>query len=286
MEKASFPKELLTQVIESNNKIWIEQYKTMTNFSKGYYQKLENFFRFHKFTNKPFNLFVLKDVEEYIEVLFYNDYAPNLIDSVISNLSSFKNFLIVQYPDNFSQSFLSNILSLKIGTKEKKYAESRPLTYKQLAHIKQYIKSNIRTEYIFNVFYQLGIDKKNFHVCSPDNAVRKKNSFVKENIEIEFNFVIAELLTRVMLEPNFKATPNMISAHFKKIQMYLSDNNLLEEDQTITYNDIIKTHERFFFICPHCDRKKENISSNWILVKTSINNELQLICSECKGQLL
>ncbi len=285
MEKASFPKELLTKVIESNNKIWIEQYKTMTNFSKGYYQKLENFFRFHKFTNKPFNLFVLKDVEEYIEVLFDNDYAPNLIDSVISNLSSFKNFLIVQYPDNFSQSFLSNILSLKIGTKEKKYAESRPLTYKQLTHIKQYIKSNIRTEYIFNVFYQLGIDKKNFHVCSPNNAVREKNSFVKENIEIEFNFVIAELLTRVMLEPNFKATPNMISAHLKKIQMYLSDNNLLEEDQTITYNDIIKTHERFFFICPNCDRKKENISSNWILVKTSINNELQLICSECKGQL-
>ncbi|MVP00554.1 hypothetical protein [Paenibacillus lutrae] len=284
MGKASFPKELTAKEIESNNKNWIDQYKAMTDFDKGYYQKLENFFKFHKFTNKPFNLFVQKDVEEYIKVLFDNDYAPNLIDSLISHLSSFKNFLIEQYPDNFNQSFLNNILSLKIGTKEKKYAESRPLTYKQLVLTKQYIKSNIKTEYIFQVFYQLGIDKKNFHICSLDNVVEEEHAFVKDNILIKYNSVIEELLTRVSLEPNFKATSHMITDHLRGIQTHLSENNMLEEGQTLTYNDIIKSHKRFFFICPHCDEKRENLSFNWALVKTNYNNEMQLFCSSCKGQ--
>lgn len=286
MSKATFPKELLKDEIEIKTQTWLEVYKSKTNFDKGYYQKLENFFKFIKFTNKSFDQFEIHDIEEYLEVLYDNDYSVSLIDSLISNLSSFKTFLINEYPETFSQYFLSDILQLKIGQKDKKYADSRPLTYRQLTMTKLFIKSNIRTEYIFQVFYQLGIDKKDFHCCTPKNALRYERAFVKDNLRIEYNSVIEELIERASRDSNFKATPNMITDHLKSIQLYLSENNLLDPEQTITYNDVIKTHQKFFLKCPNCERKAESISNNWVLVITDYSDEMHLTCVDCKGQNL
>lgn len=283
MGRGAFPKELQNEKIELNNQKWIQEYRLATEHGTGYLQQLENFFRYKEFSSKPFNSFVYDDVAEYIEVMKDNDFTAYRIDTLISNIASFKRYLTEKHPENFSPNLLSNLHNLKIGQYEKKYAESHPLSYTQLELAKEFIKNNIRTEYIFQIFFQLGIDKKDFDICSPDNAVMEERAFINRDKRIVFNDVIEELLIRLKTEQGFKATTNMILDHLRKIEIHLKDNAALETDRTIAYNDVIKTHERFFFKCPSCEQKHENTSTNWVLVKIQTSNNLYLVCSHCKG---
>ena len=54
-EKAVFLKELLNNFMEENNEKWINEYRKNTDYDEGYYQALENFFKFKKYTQKPFS---------------------------------------------------------------------------------------------------------------------------------------------------------------------------------------------------------------------------------------
>src|SRR5690606_38311017 len=137
----------------------------------------ENFFRFKLFSDKPFNLFTENDVSAYIEVMIDNDFSMNRINMLVSNLASFRLFLIERHSNFFSQYFLNNINELKLGRPEKKYSESQSLNYQQLELVKKFILNNERTEYIFQILYQLGIDKKDFEVCTPENAIPEKQIF-------------------------------------------------------------------------------------------------------------
>lgn len=283
--KALFPKELTNHTMEENNHSWLREYKTKNNFGKGYFQQLENFFKFVRYEKKPFNLFILDDVYSYIEVMIENEFSESRINMLVSNLSAYRNFLVDQYPEHFSINFLKNINDLRLDQPEKKYAESQALNYNQLEITKKYIKSNLRTEYIFQIFYQLGIDKKDFDICSPKNAVIESQTFQKNNRQITYNHCISEILNKINSVPNFKATPHMIRDHLKSIELYLKEQKAIDTSRSITYNDIIKTHERFFVTCPNCGKNRESISNNWVLVKTQHGDTLHLCCSDCKGMI-
>lgn len=283
MSKAVFPKNLLNKDINNKNRQWIDDYIKNTNYNKVYYRSLENFFRYVNFENKHFNFFTEKDIQEYIEIMLDNNYAISKIDYTISNISSFRSYLIEKYPEFFSEKFLSNLNDLKLGIPEKKYAESKPLNLIQLNSVKQFIKSNIKTEYIFEIFYQLGIEKKDFNVCIPKNANLKNKYFKNKEKEIIFNEKIMNLLEAIAKLDDFKITPYMVNYHLKKIEEDLKSKGLLTSDETLTYNDIIKTHEMFFIKCPNCRKKIEMVSHNWVLAKPETSKNLYLVCSLCKG---
>lgn len=282
--KASFPKELLNEFIEENNQNWINEYKTETNLDKGYYQALENFFKFKKYEKKPFNLFTTTDVSDYIEIMIDNSYSENRIDAIISNISSFKKFVVEKHPEIFSAYHLKDLPNLKIGNPEKKYKDSQSLNLVQLNHIKEFIKSDIRTEYIFEIFYQLNIQKRDIEVCSPKYADQQYKSFKKRDKVIRYNDKIQELLTKIEKYPKFKATYTMVNYHFNKIEQYLKAKGVYDLDRKLNYLDISKTHESYFLKCPNCGSEYENISVNWVLAKVDFCDDFYIVCSKCKGE--
>jgi hypothetical protein len=283
-EKAVFPKELLNNYIEDNNENWINEYKKDTNYKESYYQTLENFFRFKKYARKPFNLFNSSDVGEYVETMIENRFGTNRIDAIISNLSGFKKYLIEKHPDIFSDSLLNDLYELKMGKPEKKYSDAQALNLIQLSYTKEFIKNNIRTEYIFEIFYQLNIRKQDIHICTPENADRKNMVFRKNGTTIKYNNTIQRLLSKIDQIPDFKATYSMVTDHFSRIEDYLKIKGVFSNNRKLSYLDIAKTHEAFFIKCPNCGVEYENISSNWSLAKVNFSEEYYLVCLKCKGE--
>ena len=53
MSKPVFPKDLLKEEFLGENKKWVDEYKKETNLDKGYYQKLEKFFKFISYEAIP-----------------------------------------------------------------------------------------------------------------------------------------------------------------------------------------------------------------------------------------
>lgn len=282
--KAVFPKELLGDSMEENNAEWINEYRKNTPYKEGYYQTLENFFKFKTYVKKPFNLFSISDVSEYIETMIENNFGTNRIDTVISTISSFKKFLTEKHPDVFSENLLKDLLDLKMGTLEKKYNDTQPLNLIQLNYAKEYIKFNIRTEYIFEIFYQLNIKKQDFEICSPKYADKENMLFKKKDKIIKYNHKIQELLDKIATEKKFKVTFAMIPYHLDKIERYLRINGVYEENRKLTYLDIAKTHESYFIKCPNCGKESENLSVNWTLAKIGLSDDYYLVCSMCKGE--
>lgn len=285
-DKAVFPKKLLNNFMEENNEKWINEYRKDSNFTKGYYQTLENFFKFKDYAKKPFNLFNTSDVSKYIEIMIENGFSINRIDYIISNINTFKKFLIEKHPDVFNENLLKDLLELKMGKPEKKYIDTQPLNLVQLNYAKEYIKSNIRTEYIFEILYQLNIRKQDFEICLPQYANRENMIFKKKDKIIKYNSKIQELLSKINTVSNFKATFSMIPDHLTKIEQYLKIKGVYNENRTLTYFDISKTHEAYFIKCPNCGIEYENISSNWALAKVDFSNNYYLVCSKCKGEPL
>lgn len=285
MSKAIFPKELLSDVVEEYNQKWIDEYKSETEYEKPYYDSLEQFFKFIRFKELSFNKFRLKHVEEYIEVMIEQEFSTKRIDYMISNISSLRTFLLKKYPDLFPIEFLSGLTDLKLGSvDDRKNGVSEPLNLVQLSLVREWIKNKPRTEYIFEIFYQLGIQKKDFEMCTLKYVDKENSCFRKNNNVIKYNKKIAELISKVESNSKFKATFHMITDHIKKIEKFLKDKGVYDINKSLTLYDITKTHERYFVVCPNCGEKCESISENWVLAKTDFCVDMFLVCSNCKGE--
>ena len=284
--KAVFPKELLNNFIEEHNQNWINEYIENTKFDKGYYQALENFFKFKRYEKKPFNLFTNYDVSEYIETMIDNKFGTNKINSIISNINSFKKFLIEQHSDIFSEHLLNDLLELKMDIPEKKYIKNQPLNLVQLNYTKEFIKQDIRAEYIFEIFYQLKIQKQDIEICSPKYANKENMTFKRKNKTINYNNKIQELLIKIEKFSDFKDSYSipMVNYYLDKIEQYLRIKGLYNVDKKLNYLDIAKTHEAFFIKCPNCGNEFESVSTNWALAKVDFGDNLFLVCSKCKGE--
>lgn len=283
-KKAKFPKELLADTIESNNQRWIDEFYRDKGLTNSYYQSLKNFFRFIKFSNKPFSLFTLSDIYDYLEVMIENDYGVRRINGVLSFLASLKDFLIEKYPQTFSPHFLADISKIKIENPDKKYFDYKPLNLIQLSYAREFMQQDLRIEYIFEIFYQLGIQKKQFNICSLKYADQETMVFRHKDTIIHYNEKIQELLSKIGALNEFKVDYTMISFYLNRLEEYLKSKGVYDQNKTLTYSDIQKTHERFFVSCPNCGRKNEMISKNWVLTKTNLDNEYFLVCSTCKGE--
>ncbi len=287
-KRAVFPKELLNDDIEENNQRWINEYKKHTNYDNGYYQALNNFFRFKKFEKKAFNTFLTSDVGEYLETMIENGFGDYKITAIISNINSFRGFLVEKYPQMFSEFLLKDLPDLKMNIMERKNIGAKQLSLVQLQCVKEYIKDNIFCEYFFQIYYQLNIAKKDIKYCHPKYANKRKMVFENDKKQIPYNEKIQEILYKLEamnLQKKYRDNISAVEFHLAKIEEHLKTKGIYNVDKNFTYGDIKKTHEAFFLKCSNCGKESESLSNNWVLAKVDSNNNdyYYLVCSKCKG---
>jgi hypothetical protein len=208
-------------------------------------------------------------------------------DDVIATISSFKNFLIENC--SFKQDFLHDIRSLQVN--EEGTPDSTPLTLRQLHHIREYNKRDIIDEYIFELFFQLGIDKKDLSICVPQNADYETHFFRYKNKAIRYNERISQILAVIKNATLYDLTTKMqnIDYHyFEQVTIHLIKNipGMWEKERPLRYSDILKSHKIYMLKCPNpnCEELSENFQQNWVLLKAEPDTEYRLVCSRCKGK--
>jgi len=281
MTKPSFPKDLMCDEMEPSNRNWFEKYRRQTKHPIGYYQTIENFLRYSKYKDKPFDTFVIADIEDYVLVLWENDYSTARSNGVIGAISGFRNFLIENC--SFPKDFLDNLSTLRVNAKTS--SDSTPLTLNQLKHIREYNKINITDEYIFEVYFQLGIDKQDLSICVPKNKNIAERCFVHNTKKISYNAKVAELFDKIKNEKELKLKISNVDYHyFKKVTDHLrSVEGLYNKVRQLNYSDILKSHDLYIFKCPNCGEFSENISKNWVLARMESDQDYRLDCFQCKG---
>ncbi|MCZ7547664.1 MAG: hypothetical protein M5U11_00710 [Anaerolineales bacterium] len=283
MTKPSFPKHLKLKEMEPTNKGWFELFKGKTNYKPGYYQTIENFLKYSNYKDKPFNTFTLADVEDYIFVMWDNNYSSKRTDGVVATISSFKNFLIKN--SSFPPNFLDKVLSLQVN--ESSVSDSEPLSLFQLHNIREYNNGSIVDEFIFEMYFQLGIDKQDLAICIPQNADNEKRCFRFKGKEIRYNQKIEKLISKIQSVDGLATKIKSIDYRYlKNVTTHLkSIDGAWQKERALNYSDILKSHQVYMIKCPNvnCGELSENIQQNWVLVKQDFDTEYRLFCSQCKG---
>jgi site-specific recombinase XerD len=284
MTKPSF-KHLILNEMEPTNKKWFEKFRAETHYtSLGYYQTIENFLKYCEFKDKTLETFTTRpDIEDYILAMWENHYSSGRTDDVIATISSFRNFLVNNC--SFPQDFLSDILNLQVN--EKSVPDSAPLTLSQLYHIREYNIRNITDKYIFEIYFQLGIDKKDLAICVPKNVDYEKRCFYVKDKMIRYNEKISQLISQVEVNELEVKMQNIDYHYFKKVTAHLRNTaRVWEKERALNYSDILESHKIFMIKCPNpsCEELLENVQQNWVLVKTEFDTEYRLVCCRCKGK--
>lgn len=278
-------KELIPEMI-GENKIWFEQYKTYERANPTYIDNLSRLLRAKIYDNKPFNQFTITDIINFLAFLDRLGHKPNSKNNYVNAANSFRGFLIEKHPDLFDLAFLNDLISLIEKTEST--PERIALNPDQLYWIRKYadVKSKPLTIYIFELYFQLGIPKKDIQHCTVENADLEKMHFKTDKEPIPYNNVIQNLLLKYRNElTNANLSVNSASDKFETLTSWLMKNNVAAQyaDSPLCYEDIRLSHLLYILTCPVCKRKHENLASNWVLTKTEVESEYRLACIQCKG---
>jgi len=235
-----------------------------------------------QFWNKPFNIVTSDDFKNLIAVLKKNN-APDTVKNYISSISSIKSYFINKQDPRFPSGFLDGIEKEKIIGNP---SDAEALTLAQLAEIRAFFKdiknrSELISEYIFELIFQLKIEKKGIMSCAPQMADKDRRVFTIEDNEIQYNEKIAQLIEKNSEGFEDKWKPGRIDTSLKHITKHLSNWN---KSRDLKYNDIVESHRKYVIQCPNCPNKAENLADNWVLVRIEPENNYRLVCSECKGR--
>lgn len=280
------PKKELIPELNGDNKIWFEEYKTYERANPTYIDNLRRLLRAKIYDNKPFSMFTIIDIMNFLAILDRLGHKPNSKNNYVNAANSFRGFLIEKYPGMFGSNFLGELISLI--EKNESTPERIALNPDQLYWIRKYadVKSKPLTIYIFELYFQLGIPKKDIQFCTVENADLEKMHFKTDKEPISYNNVIQNLLLKYRNElANANLSVYSASDKFETLTSWLIKNNVAGHyaDSPLCYEDIRLSHSLYVLTCPVCQRKHENLASNWVLAKTKIETEYRLACIQCKG---
>ena len=279
-KKYEFP---LCQQLEPTTQKYFSEYKVITEFKEGYYQRLERLLKYLKFQDKPIDTYSLSDIEGLIISMWENGYKVKTTNAYIGALRGFRKFLIENC--SFTDDFLGGLEQYYIN--DKTTFECEPFSLKQLNLIREYNKSKPEFEFIFEVFFQLGIDKKDISICSPKNCDQSQKAFLKGKKKIFYNTKISDLLHGDLeIAEIEKVGGNVDYFYFRQLTQFLVNEKMVyPSGDQITYSEILKSHDLYIIPCPNpnCRELTENISSNWVLVKSETDSDFRLFCKNCKG---
>jgi site-specific recombinase XerD len=287
--KSKKPSGLFKNDIDEKNRMWLNEFEKATNRVASYYDNIENFLSFKDFTNKPFNQFTETDVWPCIQVMLDSGFSPHTRNTLISELSQFRDYLKNKHPDDFPEHFLKDLEDTFRDTHvPSEYSiDSEALSLSQLSLIRRYNRResslSLQDEYLFELFFQLGIKKEQVLSCHPHKANKQNFTFTYKGKEIKFNDQIAELIEKISSVEQIIWNTNTANRYFERITFFLKQKGEWHKDRTVGKNDLKKTHDAYIFTCPVCGRRLENHAGNWVLAKTDIDDEYHVVCAVCKG---
>jgi site-specific recombinase XerD len=261
--------EHLRKGITSHNKSWFEKYQTEAKDPSGYYPNVQEFLEFCAYKNdKDISNINRTDVDSYITTLKSWDAKTNTINRRLSALSGFRNFLHSKYPDTFDEGFLSDLPGHERTNKNP--TDIKALSLEQLSYARKYNHRSIKDEYIFELFFQLGIDKNDLIAC---------------NFPKTINPQLDEIIKRI---PKGKVTEGTINSYFTRVTNHLQKQGVYNKNRKINSYDLVESHKAYFLECPNCGRTFENIAKYWVLAKIKYDgpdyqDEYRIVCAQCKG---
>lgn len=270
--KRTLPKDLLKD-IKPNNKVWFEKYKSESDPKKNYYHlHVQEFLEFCAYNNgKEIKDIDRSDVDLYVIALKQHTDSPYTINGRLSALSHFRNFLCSKYSETFGEQFLSDLPSHE--RTDENPTDIKALSLKQLSYARKYNRRSVKDEYIFELFFQLGIDKKKLIACTfPKNRSPQIDEIIKTVSKGE-------------------VTDGTINSYFTRITNYLKKQGIYEKNRrNINSYDLTESHKAYFFQCPNCKRTFENTANYWVLAKVNFENSdyqdhYRIVCAQCKGVL-
>jgi hypothetical protein len=132
----------------------------------------------------------------------------------------------------------------------------------QLKSIRVFNLSKPEFEYIFEIFFQLGIDKKDINLCLPEYSNKVEKCFEKGKKRIFYNSKISQILEGDLVFSEIeKISRHVDYFYFRHLTEYVIKEGIFPEGSTITYSDIKKSHDIYILRCPNpqCGELTENI---------------------------
>jgi hypothetical protein len=269
--KPTLPKEFLKD-LKPSNKMWFEKYKAESDDRKKYYNSnIQEFLKFCAHNNDKEIVNLDKtDVDLYIATLRKYTDSPYTINHRISALSKLRNFLHTKYPDTFDEYFLSNLPRHKRKDEENP-TDIRALSLEQLSYARQYNRRSIIDEYIFELFFQLRIDK---------------NDLIARKFPKPRSASLDEIINKVSKDD---VTESYINSYFSRVTIYLQKQDVYDKGRRkINSYDLSASHDAYIFRCPNCGRPFENIAKYWVLARVRLDDaayqdEYRIVCDQCRG---
>jgi len=177
-------------------------------------------------------------------------------------------------------------LSKFISHKKTKKTNGTILSLPQISYIRKYNEGNVYDEYMFEVLFQLGVQKKYLKYCLPRYADFASKLFVfgEGKEPIKYNNLVEELLPKVLDEKILEDKIKKINhQYFSRLPDYLLDKKIIPENRKLNSSDILVSHQAYCFTCPGCGYEFENVAQNWVLAKMKFDDQPRLFCAQCKG---
>jgi hypothetical protein len=248
--------DLLGELSQENSK-WFEFYENHPKApkSKSHRNKVRSFLSYKEHNQRPFYSFGNADVENFKAMLKRSDFKGGGIDPYISAISKCAKILREERPDIFPPSFLSNIS--KSRNNEASESSGEVVTLKQISLIKKYTleQGDLYEKYIFEKLFHQGIQLEELKTIGKEDFSRDVDLIYRAN------------------------------QYFKKITQYLIEKGEYARTKNINSEYFKLSHQAYFFLCPFCQERIENIAGNWILVRTEFDNEYRLVHAACKDKL-
>jgi hypothetical protein len=252
---AKIPPEELRKLIPENKK-WFEIYENHAKAptTKEYRDKVRSFLEYKLHNQEAFSLLDRTDVSNFIAMLERVGFDAQSTDTFISAISGCAKILHKEYPDTFTSSWLDDLLPERKNADGK--STGKVLTLEQISLIKKYTfeQGNKVEQYIFNKLFCEGTKLEEIQGS-------EKEGFAEDVDFIDEANKYFSKITRYIEKKTYKETARINSAHFKL------------------------SHQKYFFPCPFCQKKIENIAENWILVRTEYYDEYRLVHADCKERI-
>jgi hypothetical protein len=270
-KKRLIPEQLRKELIAPNQALF-DEYLAAKKDPSNYYPNVREFLEFCAHNNdKKISELDKTDVDLYLKTLtgFKPRPSSSTINFRLSSLSGFRKFLISEYPDDFKENFLSTFPNRE--PIEENPTEIKALDLVQLSFVRKYNLRSSKDEYIFELFFQLGIAKNDLIACKfPETTNTQLDTLIKK-------------------VPKGEITESTINWYFKKITTHLKSKGVYDKNRrNINSYDLVESHNAYFLQCPNCHNSFENTSKYWVLIKVKFDDsdyldEYRIVCAQCKG---
>lgn len=282
--------EQLTIPLYENTKL-VKEFEEKNPEKKDDIYRLMDFISYKKIAKIPLSRFSIADVDDYASILISLKWSASEVHNLISYLNSFKDYLIMAYPNEFGIQYLSTLNELR-DRYQKPPKKERALNLAQLGCIRKILKDNPKFRkhrYVFEVYFQLGILKNELQYCTPQNLDKSEETwFFKkpDGDKIKLNDFMKQLVTEYQnnQETEYMENNTTVTLYLKQISEELRAQGYFPFDSNLVLDDIKKTRKHFFMTCPNCGEPFESFADNWVLAKAETDSDYHLVCKVCKGE--